>query len=112
MPATITLRISLPRRKAREFEEEYGPTNWPTDEPEFPQDYEPQEGDYVISSTGHLGEHTYVGIVGGKGLGTFRGPDQEDDAEKAIKADMKRTKFYPQVWFQDDHGGFTKRTIQ
>jgi len=101
MVPRVTLKISLPPKTARELEDE-----------EFPQDNEPQEGDYVISAEGNIGQWTQVGVVGGKHLGTFKGSDQEDDASHAIRADMQRQKFWPQVWWHDDHGGYTKRTLE
>jgi hypothetical protein len=66
---------------------------------------EPSENDYVMSSSGHLGSKTTVS-VDGKKLGEF---SSEEEAEKAIKADMKKQNYFTNVWFQDDHGGFVIR---
>jgi hypothetical protein len=44
--------------------------------------------------------------VDGKKLGEY---STEEEAEKAIKADMKKQNYFTNVWFQDDHGGFVIR---
>lgn len=70
---------------------------------------EPDEGDYIIYDSGRLGSLTSVGIVEGKFLGEFK---SRDEAEDAIWEDMRRHNWYPDVWYQDDHGGLTLTTIE
>jgi hypothetical protein len=68
---------------------------------------EPEDGDYIISDCGPLGSMIAVGIQNGK----WTGGDQakhfytEEEAVKAIKADMAKQKYWPNVWRLDDHGG-------
>jgi hypothetical protein len=69
---------------------------------------QPEEGDYVISSSGNLGGRTIVTIVGNKTpLGKYT---EEEDAERAIKDHMRVHGHCP-VWFNDDHGGYTLRKL-
>jgi hypothetical protein len=58
----------------------------------------PEEDDYVVRE-----EHNGVlaGIIGSKPLGTF--PTHEE-AQAAIRFDMKEHNYYPNVWQESDHG--------
>lgn len=67
----------------------------------------PEYGDYVMSDSGRLGSTMSVNIVNGDFLGTF---DDEDSAMIAIKENMEEEHFWPNVWYQDDHGGLSLRT--
>jgi hypothetical protein len=69
---------------------------------------EPDEEDYVIAPSGRLGSKTSVG-QSGKHLGEF---DSESEAESFIKKHREKQQFWPNVWFRDDHGGMTLRTIR
>ncbi len=64
---------------------------------------QPEPGDYIIAASGPLGSLYRVGVVEGKSLGEkFK---SWEDAMAAIKADMEKSNFFPNVWYQDDHGG-------
>jgi hypothetical protein len=67
---------------------------------------EPGEDDYVISDCGPLGSKTAVlnqsGWADRDELKVF---DAEEEAVKAIRADMVAQKIYSSVWREDDHGG-------
>lgn len=69
----------------------------------------PEEEDYVLFDSGPLGSRTSVSQVGGKFLGEFK---STEEAEKAIKKDMEKNKFYPGVWYQDDHGGMSPYSLE
>ena len=88
----VTLKIALSHKRAREYAED---------------EREPSEGDYVKAPSGLLGSKTYVGIVGGHGLGEF---DDDDEADAAIRSKMRREKFYPSVWNESDHGNLSVDT--
>lgn len=87
--------------------------NWVDKQPTAAQAQEetegPVPGDYIIGSSGPLGSLTTVGIFEGPFLGEFK---TEEDAEKAILADMKSKNLYSNVWIQDDHGGYTLTTLE
>lgn len=75
---------------------------------EEPQEYEeplePDEGDYVCSSTGCLGCKTLVSVAGERRIiGTFV---EWWEIEDAIRADAKKHQFWPNVWQLSDHGNF------
>lgn len=72
------------------------------------EDEGPQEGDYIISSGGRLGGSTYVSEFEGRWSEEV---EDEDEAEWVIAQRMKEENFFPNVWFQDDHGGFTLTSI-
>lgn len=65
---------------------------------------EPDPEDYVMSPCGQLGARTSVSQVEGAHLGEF---STEDEARAAIAAKSDAEKWWPAVWIQDDHGGFT-----
>lgn len=75
----------------------------------------PVQGDYVISTTGQLGDIYQVSIVEPVSRDeerwnrfNLRARGLEwDDIMAAIKKDMDLTRFYPTIWQQDDHGGLT-----
>ena len=69
---------------------------------------QPEEEDYIISSSGTLGGRTDVSIYGGKHLATF---GDEEDAENFLRKRMDQESFYPKVWFVDDHGGYTLKKL-
>lgn len=70
---------------------------------------EPSEGDYIIGSAGRVGEDTTAGIFGGPFLGRFK---TWEEAEEVIREDMKNRSWTPDVWIQDDHGGYTLTTLE
>jgi hypothetical protein len=64
---------------------------------------EPEEGDYIISSCGHLGSDTLVSVVGGSSV-VFKGAEHNGDVQTYILERMEEERFYPTVWMQSDHG--------
>jgi hypothetical protein len=71
------------------------PEGIPTDQPD-PEDA-------YLRPSGPLGALTSASL-GGVFLGEF---DTTQQAEQAIRAEMDRTRFWPNVWWVDDHGGLT-----
>ncbi len=66
--------------------------------------HDPREpGDFTLYATGALGGLTGVAIhEEALGLGVFA---DEAHAERAILKRMEEEKFWPNVWWLDDHGG-------
>ena len=64
----------------------------------------PQDEDYVLYPRGPLGSQTAVGIYNGAYVGTY---PTDDDALLAIGTLMDLHGVYPNVWRNDDHGGWT-----
>ncbi len=64
----------------------------------------PQEGDYIIQPYGNLGSKYIVN----NGMKFSRVCDTWNDCITAIKNHMATTKFYPNVWFINDHGNVTR----
>jgi hypothetical protein len=79
------------------------------EEDEEPEDEEPEDEDYIIANSGPLGGMTSASICNGKWADGSRCKEfsMEEEAVKAIKADMTEQKYWPNVWFRDDHGGST-----
>ena len=73
----------------------------PDDETPDYCDEQPEEGDYVLTDAPPLGSRTSVSVVGGKHLGTY---NDFDAAMRAIRADMKQQRCWPDVWACSDHG--------
>ncbi len=69
------------------------------------EDYEdPQTDDIFLYPTGSLGSK--VGVSADrKNIGVF---NSEDEAEKAIVKWINKNKFYPNIWWRDDHGGYIR----
>jgi hypothetical protein len=89
-------------------DEDFGDFSEPEDTIPNLSEEQPEEGDYVISSSGTLGGRTIVTIFGNKTpLGKYT---EEEDAERAIKDHMRVHGHCP-VWFNDDHGGYTLRKL-
>jgi hypothetical protein len=65
-------------------------------------DNEPQDEDIMISDARNGGYD--IGIVGGRYLMSF---DDWDEAISSIKTWMKKNKFYPTIWYQNDHGNIS-----
>jgi hypothetical protein len=64
---------------------------------------EPCEDDFIVESDG---SRLHVSIVGGDEL---KGPWEDERAiVHAIRKKMDEDKFWPGVWYIDDHGGVTK----
>jgi len=66
------------------------------------EDREPQEGDYVIFNHGPLYSLIGVSSIGVRGCETFL---TYGDAYRAIRQEMDMERYWPDVWFEDDHGG-------
>jgi hypothetical protein len=78
-------------------------------ENEIEEELIPCDGDYVMFDSGYLGSRTSVSIVNGRFIGEFH---TREDAEHRILARMKEDSFFPNVFYQDDHGGITPVSIQ
>ena len=61
-----------------------------------------EAGDYVLSDTGALGSLTAVSEHEGNFLGVFV---DHDEATTFVLQRMDRERFWPNVWYVDDHGG-------
>ena len=85
-------RWALAQRRCRRRCPTRGP---PTDQPD-PEDA-------YLRPSGPLGALTSASLAG-VFLGEF---DTTQQAEQAIRAEMDRTRFWPNVWWVDDHGGLT-----
>ena len=68
----------------------------------------PQDEDYVMFDSGTLGSKVSVSKVRGRFLGEFH---TRQDAENFLLKRMKEESFFPNVFFQDDHGGIDLVTI-
>lgn len=68
----------------------------------------PSDGDIILSPSGPLGGRTSVAIVGGKFLGEF---PTDDAAHEFVREHMRRTNWFPTVWFQSDHGNLSVVSI-
>lgn len=77
------------------------PEDIPTDQPDQPDQPDPE--DAYLRPSGPLSALTSASL-GGVFLGEF---DTTEQAEQAIRAEMDRTRFWPNVWWVDDHGGLT-----
>jgi len=69
---------------------------------------DPEDDDYIMYDAGPLGSLTGVSILNGKTLGVF---DSFLEAEAAILESMNKESFWPNVWYVDDHGGYTLRGV-
>lgn len=79
------------------------------DDGEFDSEEErPSEDDIIIHDSGTLGSRTSVS-AGGKHIGEFK---SNEEAEKAIVTWINQNKFYPGIWYQDDHGGVSPYTLE
>lgn len=77
-------------------------------EDEYEDIDEPSPDDIVMYNSGSLGSKTSVGSEDYGFMGEF---NSEEEAEEFIRDWMKTKNFYPQVWYQDDHGGFVTRDL-
>jgi hypothetical protein len=64
-------------------------------------DYTPSDDDAYIHDRP---SGAYDACMGERFLGSF---DRRWQAEHAISGEMQRSRFFPNVWLQDDHGGLT-----
>lgn len=65
--------------------------------------------DGTLAPSGPLGSRTSVSLHEVKFLGEFK---DDAAAERFIRERMDRERFWPNVWKQDDHGGYTLVTIE
>ena len=72
------------------------------------EDDTPSEEDYTITPAGSLGGCYAVGVVGGRFLGQFA---ELDHAERAIRAQMARDNYWPDIWSISDHGHVSRHTM-
>jgi hypothetical protein len=80
------------------------------DDNEFDDDDsdQPQSDDIFLTPSGSLGSKVSVS-ADGKFVGEYSG---EDAAEVAIVNWINKNKFYPNIWWQDDHGGHSRYTLE
>lgn len=72
-------------------------------------DDEPSPDDYVLYPCSRLGGMTCVSQVEGRGeLGKF---SSDQEAIDFVKKRMEKEKYWPNVWWQDDHGGVSLVTL-
>lgn len=80
---------------------------WDDEQPDTLNVCEPDDDDGYLSDAPPLGARTNA-AVGGRFLGTFASTDDATSDELALAAirdEMRRTNYYPNVWRIDDHGG-------
>ena len=82
----------------------FGSSDEQAENPTPEEDMEPSPEDYTISDSGPLGSRTSVGQIEGKHLGEF---NSDEEAIAAIRADMEKHQFYPNVWRVSDHGNWS-----
>ena len=68
----------------------------------------PSEDDIIISDSGSLGSRTSVS-AGGRHIGEYK---STEEAEKAIVDWINKNKWYPAIWYQDDHGGIESYKLE
>ena len=68
----------------------------------------PDKDDIVLTPSGRLGSKISLSAEG-KYVGEF---DSEEEAEKAIVIWINKNKYYPNIWFIDDHGGSHPYTLE
>lgn len=61
----------------------------------------PEEGDYVLFPTGNLGTLTGVSVVGDARSALFR---STQEALGHVARQMAQHNFWPNLWWQSDHG--------
>lgn len=61
----------------------------------------PEIEDIIIKCDGF---RFHAGVVEGPFIGTF---GLQEDAESAVKDWMKQNNFWPDVWFESDHGNIS-----
>ena len=64
------------------------------------EELEIYDDDYVITDCGYLGSRYHVSILN-------RSFDEWDEARDAILRHMNAAKFWPLVWYINDHGNVT-----
>ena len=74
----------------------------------FGEEIEPSPGDYILSDSGPLGSKTSVSVHEEGFLDEF---DTEEEAEAFIVDRMESERFWPSVWYVDDHGGIRPHNI-
>lgn len=74
---------------------------------EYDDSDQPQSDDIFLSPSGRLGSKVSVS-ADGKFVGEY---SDEDAAEVAVVNWINKHKFYPNIWWQDDHGGHTRYTL-
>lgn len=86
--------------------ESFNPTYDSPETEEGEESFEPDyDNDAFIQSNGFK----LTASIGGKYLGTFA---DDEEAEQALKSYMEKSKFFPNVWFVDDHGGVEQRVLE
>jgi hypothetical protein len=76
------------------------------DDDEYEDDDTPQDGDYIMREDR---DGVFVGIAGSSPLGVFSG---HEEAQAAVTAHMKKHGYYPDVWFESDHGNLSRYVME
>lgn len=71
------------------------------------EEFTPDDEDCYLSDSGPLGSRTSVSC-GGKFIGEYK---TESAAAKAVKAWMKKEKYYPSIWKVSDHGNISPYSL-
>lgn len=79
------------------------PEYLPSEDEEEEEPEEPEEGDYILSGCGSLGGKIAVSQYG-KRIGEF---SEWEHAAAFIAEHMQHSKYFPNCWVADDHGGYT-----
>jgi hypothetical protein len=74
----------------------------------YSEEPSPERDDIFLSDSGSLGSRTSVS-AGGKHIGEFK---STEEAEKAIVDWINKNKWYPGIWYEDDHGGISPYTLE
>ncbi|GHT57885.1 hypothetical protein FACS1894109_10960 [Spirochaetia bacterium] len=83
------------------------------DDDEDPEDEYPDDGDYIMSDCDYLGSKTFVCVKDGRWNDgkRFRYFGTEEEAVKAIKEDMAAQQYWPNVWYESDHGNMSHYNV-
>ncbi len=68
------------------------------------EEYQPEEGDYAITSCGSLGGQSALREIGGKCLGRF---STDAEAVEFAQSRMKAEQFWANIWLVSDHGNWS-----
>jgi hypothetical protein len=91
--------VSGKGRIASDFQDDFGDVYY---DDSYDDPIEPEDGDIVVNESRGISE------VGGRWYVKFEDWDQ---AERDIKEKMRLDGYFPNVWLEDDHGGYTLTSI-
>lgn len=85
----------------KEIESAYG-------DPDEDTNREPADDDIIVSDCGPLGGLSQAHYAGKR----IAGPCPDDEIDAVIRDWMTKNSYWPEVWTQDDHGGYCLRDIR